>query len=223
MSAVKDHVDKFGGSIIFLFEVARLVVVLILLGLAIFSFVQEEVTPSSAVNAFNKCWNMKRKGKHRYSGGSLTKREWLDLTLCLTYVRHRCHFELAFSDLTQLYAASLALATVTARKAVASVTSFHLSSLLLGTFSVYAYRNIWPLLTFTLSPADAYEGALLWVRIGLLAFGAVLIPLLVPRRYTPIDPEARLALTKSYFSIINFGLRIPSRPSTLSRLPRFFL
>ena len=123
----------------------------------------------------------------------------------------------------QLYAAFLALVAVTARKARASVTSSHLSSLLLGTFSVYAYRNIWPLLTFTLSPADADEGALLWVRISLLAFAAVVIPVTVPRHYTPIDPKARLSLTISYFSIVNSGSRTPRRASTLNRLHHFYL
>ncbi len=104
VSAVKDHVEKSGGSTIFLFQVSRLLVVLTLLGLAIFSFVQEEgqqhVSPSSAVSALNKHWGKKHKGMHRNGGGSLTRREWLDLTLCLTYVRHRSHrslFELAFS------------------------------------------------------------------------------------------------------------------------------
>ncbi len=109
---------------------------------------------------------------------------------CLSWLSHSSH------NLTQLYAAFLALVTVT-RTVRALVTSFHLSSLLLGTFSVYAYRNIWPLLTFTLSPVDAWEGALLWVRIGLLAIAAVVIPLLVPRQYIPIDPQARLSLTIS--------------------------
>ncbi|KAH9041248.1 hypothetical protein EDB85DRAFT_2271981 [Lactarius pseudohatsudake] len=177
VSVVKDHVEKSGGSIIFLFQVLRLLVVLTLLGLAIFSFVQEEGqqhgSPSSVVSALSKHWGKKHTGKHRHGGGSLTKREWLDLTLCLTY----------------LYAAFLALVAVTARRVRASVTSFHLSSLLLGTFSVYAYRNIWPLLTFTLSPVDAWEGPLLWVRIGLLAFAAIVIPLLVPYQYIPIDPK----------------------------------
>ncbi|KAH9019338.1 hypothetical protein EDB83DRAFT_2508436 [Lactarius deliciosus] len=166
VSAVKDHVEKSGGSIIFLFHVSRLLVVLILLGLAIFSSVQEEV---SALDH----WGRRHDGKHRYGGRSLTKLEWLDLTLCLTY----------------LYAALLGLMTLTARRVRASVASLHLSSLLLGTFSVYAYRNIWPLLTFTLSPVDAWEGALLWVRIGLLAFAAIVIPLLVPYQYIPIDPK----------------------------------
>ena len=135
----------------------------------------------------------------------------------LGWLSHSSH------NLTQLYAAFLALVTVTAQRVRASVTSFHLSSLLLGTFSVYAYRNIWPLLTFTLSPVDAWEGALLWVRIGLLAIAAVVIPLLVPRKYIPIDPKARLSLTISYFSIPDSGSRTPSRPSTLNRLPHFYL
>ncbi|KAH9059058.1 P-loop containing nucleoside triphosphate hydrolase protein [Lactarius vividus] len=89
VSAVKDHVEKSGGSIIFLFQVLRLLVVLTLLSLAIFSFVREEgqqhVSPSSVLSALSKHWGKKHKGKHRYGGGSLTKREWLDLTLCLTY------------------------------------------------------------------------------------------------------------------------------------------
>ncbi|KAI9449921.1 hypothetical protein BJY52DRAFT_1227472 [Lactarius psammicola] len=123
----------------------RFLVVLTLLGLEIFNFVQEDgqqhLSPSSAVNALSENWSKRQKGKHHDGGGSLTGRGWLDLTLCLTY----------------LYAAFLALVTVTARAVRASVTSFHLSSLLLGTFSVYAYRNIWPLLTFTLSPVDAWE------------------------------------------------------------------
>ncbi|KAH9041242.1 hypothetical protein EDB85DRAFT_1921690 [Lactarius pseudohatsudake] len=187
VSAVKDHVEKSGGPIIFIFQVSRLVVVLTLLGLAIFSFVQEEgqqhISPSSAVSALNG----RRHSKHRSGGGSLTEREWLDLILCLTY----------------LYAAFLGLMTLTARSVRASVTSFHLSSLLLCTFSVYAYRNIWPLLTFTLSPVDAWEGPLLWVRIGLLAFAAIVIPLLDPQQV--INPEQ----TASFLSMMLYTFLDP--------------
>lgn len=92
MSIVKDHVGTSGGSVIFLFQVSRLLVVLTLLGLAIFSLVQERgqqhISPSSAVGALSKHWGKKRmpEGK-RYGGVSLTKREWLNLTLSLTYVR----------------------------------------------------------------------------------------------------------------------------------------
>ena len=94
-----------------------------------------------------------------------------------------------------MYAAFLALVTVTAQRVRASIISFHLSSILLGIFSVYAYRNIWPLLTFSLTPVDAYEGALLWIKIGLLAFASIVIPLLVPCQYIPIDPKVRSLLT----------------------------
>jgi hypothetical protein len=103
VSAVKGHVETSGGSTIFLFQISRLVVVVALLCLAIFSFVQEEgqqhVSPSPSVGALIKNWGKKRKGKFRYGEGPLTKRELLDLTLCLTYVRRRClsSFELAFS------------------------------------------------------------------------------------------------------------------------------
>ena len=77
----------------------------------------------------------------------------------------------------------------------ASVISFHLSSILLAIFSIYAYRNIWPLLTFNMTPVDAYEGTLLWIKIGLLAFAAILVPLLVPCQYIPIDPKVMSPLT----------------------------
>ncbi|KAI9449923.1 hypothetical protein BJY52DRAFT_1192187 [Lactarius psammicola] len=200
LSAVKDHVEKSGGSTIFLFQVSRLIIVLTLLGLAIFSFVQEEgqqnLSPSSGISALSEHWGKRYKRKHRNSGGSFTKREWLDLTLCLTY----------------LYAAFLALVTVTARTVRASVTSFHLSSLLLVTFSVYAYRNIWPLLTFTLSPVDAWEGALLWVRIGLLGLAAVMIPLLDPQKAINSEQTASLLSMMLYTfldPIVFLAYRVP--------------
>jgi hypothetical protein len=73
------------------------------------------------------------------------------------------------------------------------MASFHLSWILLIAFSVYAYRDIWPLLTFTLSPADAREGSLLWAKVSLLATAGIVIPLVVPRQYVPLDPKARLS------------------------------
>ncbi|KAI0291829.1 hypothetical protein BC826DRAFT_1105763 [Russula brevipes] len=178
VSAVKDHVERSGGSIVFLFQFSRLILVLTLLGLSIFSFVREEGQHSvgSGIDLLGKHWGKKRKHRHKHhNDGSLLEREWLDLSLCLVY----------------LYAAFLALLTLTARRTRASVASFHLSSLLVVTFSVYAYRDIWPLLTYTLLPADAQEGALLWAKIGLLFVAGIVVPLTVPRQYDPIDPKAR--------------------------------
>lgn len=59
-------------------------------------------------------------------------------------------------------------------------------------WSVYAYRDLWPLGTYTLRPLDETEGWLIWTKIGLLTFSAMLVPLLVPRQYIPVDPEVCL-------------------------------
>ncbi|KAH9972688.1 hypothetical protein BJV74DRAFT_879749 [Russula compacta] len=197
VSAVKNHVRRSGGSFIFLFQLSRLLLVLALLCLSIFSFLQKEEQQN--VNFCGgpdpldtgKYWgNLKKhKDKHRHDGGSFTEREWLDLALCLTY----------------LYAFFLSLVTVTARRSRASLAAFHLTSLLFLTFSVYAYRDVWPLLTFTLTPVDWREGLLLWVKIGLLAGAGVIIPLTIPRQYVPFDLKAgfqtasRLSMTTYTF------------------------
>ena len=54
---------------------------------------------------------------------------------------------------------------------------------------VFTYRDVWPLATFTLRPADGGEGGILWAKYSLLTIAGVAIPLLVPRQYTPADPK----------------------------------
>jgi hypothetical protein len=56
---------------------------------------------------------------------------------------------------------------------------------------VLAYRDIWPLATFTLAPADAAEGALLWAKVLLSVVGAIVLPLIEPYPYMPLDPSVR--------------------------------
>jgi hypothetical protein len=90
VSAVKEHVEALGGSIIFSLQVFRLVLILALLGLSIFSFVQEEEQQrvvNNGLGTLGKHWGKKRRQKHRHGSGSLSDREWLDLALSLTYVR----------------------------------------------------------------------------------------------------------------------------------------
>lgn len=94
VSAVKEHVKRSGGSIIFVFHLSRLVLVLSLLVLSIFCFLQEEGlhSASSDLGSLNKHWGKWRRRKHRNGGGgdSLSKREWLDLAACLNYVCLHC-------------------------------------------------------------------------------------------------------------------------------------
>jgi hypothetical protein len=84
-------VERSGGPIIFVFHLSRLVLVLSLLVLSIFCFLQEEVLHSadSGLGPLNKHWGKWRNPKHRKGGGggSFSKREWLDLAACLNYVR----------------------------------------------------------------------------------------------------------------------------------------
>jgi len=63
----------------------------------------------------------------------------------------------------------------------------HVNFLLFVTFAVYAYRDLLPLGTFTLTPEDLSEGWFLWVKVGLLSVTGILIPLLVPRPYIPMS------------------------------------
>ncbi len=70
----------------------------------------------------------------------------------------------------------------------------HASLLLAVAWCVYLYRDVWPLATFTESPADLGEGSILWVKIALLFLGGVVIPLLAPRKYPPLDAKVRVVL-----------------------------
>ena len=60
---------------------------------------------------------------------------------------------------------------------------------------VYVYRDIWPLATYTENPVDGSEGALLWTKLVVLFTTAVIIPLVIPRQYVPVDPKVNTAST----------------------------
>lgn len=93
-----------------------------------------------------------------------------------------------FVDL-QIYSTILALGSVLANPRWSRISIRHLNTILLATLSVYTYRDIYPLGTYVLTPQDKLEGPLLWVKISLLAVAAVVIPLIVPRKYIPVDPK----------------------------------
>lgn len=72
--------------------------------------------------------------------------------------------------------------------------SLHLSLVTFTILAVYAYRDIWPLMTFTLQPKDGAEGDLLWAKVALLAFVGVFLPLFEPYPYVPYDPAVSPAV-----------------------------
>ena len=88
----------------------------------------------------------------------------------------------------------LAFVSLASNLRLSRLVTKHAVTVLLVTWAVYVYRDLWPLATFTLQPADAAEGAFLWAKVGVLTFGAVLIPLVVPRQYIPVDPKVSYLL-----------------------------
>ena len=68
----------------------------------------------------------------------------------------------------------------------------HGSWMLACLWGAYMYRDVWPLATVLLTPADAAEGSLMWVKVALLSVSGVVIPLMVPRKYEPINPKVRV-------------------------------
>lgn len=72
--------------------------------------------------------------------------------------------------------------------------------LLLSIFSTYAYRDIWPLATYYSRPVDIMEGGVLWLKIGLMFFTAIVIPLFIPRRYIPVDAKVGVNLINRFLS-----------------------
>ncbi|KAF8310670.1 ATP-binding cassette transporter [Clavulina sp. PMI_390] len=65
----------------------------------------------------------------------------------------------------------------------------HVNVIFLATFSIYSYRNLWPLATYYLLPEDASLGVLTWSRIALLGWNAIIVPGFLPSQYVPVDPK----------------------------------
>lgn len=60
------------------------------------------------------------------------------------------------------------------------------------TLAVFIYRDVWPLATYEQVPEDAtVEGPIFWAKLAILAIIALVVPLFVPTKYIPLDPEVR--------------------------------
>jgi hypothetical protein len=90
--------------------------------------------------------------------------------------------------LTQAYAWSLAVLLLYVPIHKSHTLSFHTTLATLSVAGAYTYRDVWPLVTFTLAPADGHEGWLIWTKIALAGLAGVIIPVLEPHVYIPFDP-----------------------------------
>ncbi|KAH7918842.1 hypothetical protein BV22DRAFT_1100095, partial [Leucogyrophana mollusca] len=171
-SDTKAFVSQHGGPIIFGYKVARFIGCLALLGLSLATFILEE-QEEHTLGAVNKHWGGRRP-KHRASDDQplFSRAEWHQFALCMA----------------SGYASLLGLVSVTTRPRWSKLVSTHLATLLLANFAVYAYRDVFPLMTFTKHPKDLHEGCLLWAKVSVLAMTSVVFPVVSPRQYIPCDP-----------------------------------
>ncbi|KAJ4000261.1 hypothetical protein F5050DRAFT_1804229 [Lentinula boryana] len=200
---LKLHVESLGGPAIYAYILSRLIGTLALLGLSITTLILDEVhragnqslqlpmKQEDVADALGK-WG-KKHPKNKY-GTHYAKREWLEAAMCLTF----------------LYTSLLALISVTAKSKWSKLVIRHLNIVLLAALGVYLYRDVYPLITFTLKPKDLSEGGILWAKIGLLTILGVVIPLAIPRPYVPVDlknplPEPNPEQTASIFSLVTYA------------------
>lgn len=97
----------------------------------------------------------------------------------------------------------LALVSVFASVQWSVTVSRHLATLLLFTFGVYVYRDIYPLLTYNVEPQDSQD-SVLWATVSLLAITSSVIPMIMPRRYVPVDPKVGMFIPPGIGTYISF-------------------
>ncbi|KAJ6470738.1 hypothetical protein C8R47DRAFT_1298099 [Mycena vitilis] len=70
-----------------------------------------------------------------------------------------------------------------------SPAKIHLNTLLLLATLTFFYRDVFPLATYTWPVLDGADGpVLLWSKLGLLVLVGVVLPLVTPRAYVPVEP-----------------------------------
>ncbi|RDX55373.1 hypothetical protein OH76DRAFT_1478034 [Lentinus brumalis] len=90
------------------------------------------------------------------------------------------------------YTSALSLSSIVLKTPLEVSLRRHTSIVLLTTWAVYAYRDIWPLATYDSGPADIAEGGILWFKISALTLAGLVIPLSSPRPHTPVGKTVRV-------------------------------
>ncbi|KAJ7700789.1 P-loop containing nucleoside triphosphate hydrolase protein [Mycena rosella] len=94
-----------------------------------------------------------------------------------------------------------------------TVSERHVNTLLLAILFTYVYRDVYPLATFARPQLDIDEGGLMWAKIVILTIIGVVLPLAVPRSYTPLDAQdsepAAGEQTASIISLVTYSFLDP--------------
>ncbi|KAG8972657.1 hypothetical protein FRC05_009668 [Tulasnella sp. 425] len=218
---LREHITSHGGLIIFLHNALRFVICLALLGISIYAaIVAPGPQPRSSLDmdtmgtrpdaeAQRKKPKHGKHRKHKKGEAWFSYLEWLEIAQCAFYI----------------YTSLLALLTITARRRLTRVVSRHLTTLLCVAWFVYAYRDLYPLATYTKHPVDAADGWRTWARVGLLTLVGAVLPLIVPRKFVPVNAKNPLPpnpeQTASILSFITWSFLDPVvlQASRVSHLP----
>lgn len=120
---------------------------------------------------------------------------WAKILSCITYVGARFPLERYLISYTpvQIYTLLLSIVAMMTGQRSRDTASTNLTIILVVAFFVSAYHALWPLMLAQHSLVPS-PGALQWGEIVILFFSAVLLPLLSPRQYTPLDPKVSYLL-----------------------------
>ncbi|KAF5384757.1 hypothetical protein D9757_006267 [Collybiopsis confluens] len=168
---VKSHIKAHGGPAIYAYMVSRFLGCLTLLGLSLATLLIDLEGRADTVKDLGK-W-AKKHPKNKPLSDHFSDAELLEAAMTLTF----------------FYTSFLALISVIAKSRWSRVTIRHANTILLAAFCVYFYRDVYPLITYTLDSIDLSEGAILWAKLVVLTLTAIFIPLFIPRQYIPIDPK----------------------------------
>lgn len=85
--------------------------------------------------------------------------------------------------------------------------------LTLSIFALYAYRDVWPLMTLELHPKDGGEGRILWAKVALSGLIGVVAPVLEPYPYVPVNPKVSLQRCPTEYLPFKILITYLQRPS----------
>ncbi|KAH7102271.1 ATP-binding cassette transporter [Auriculariales sp. MPI-PUGE-AT-0066] len=194
----KVYLAQNGGVQIFLWKLLRFLGTLALFGLSIASVLQEH----SHHGEGTKLDAMKKK-KHRKEADDVNafdEHDWI----AIAYV--------AFYG----YTTTLALWALVANIRRVPYIHVHLGLILFATWAVFFYRDVWPLGTYDLTPLDIPYDPLFWPKFFILNVVGLVVPLLIPNPYIPVDPndpseEPAPEQTASLLSFMMFSFLDPLR------------
>ncbi|QRV86004.1 ATP-binding cassette transporter abc4 [Ceratobasidium sp. AG-Ba] len=167
--------------------------------------IDDEHKPAGGLNSYEYVDTLNKKHKKHKKHKKRPKREhwfnsaeWMEIAMCIFYT----------------YSTLLAIFALTLSPRWRSVAGVHLVLLLLIAFAIYVWRDLMPFATLTLRPVDLAGGWLTWSRIAILGLIAVIIPLCIPRRYTPLDLKQAPATpnpeqTASIISLVSYQFMDP--------------